>query len=69
MASAAVSAVRKAKTEAKVSMRADVAVAVIAGPASFTEAVREFEADLKAAGHIGEVTYAVDDDISVTVQL
>jgi len=72
-ASVAIGAVRRAKTELKMSMRSEVRSAEIAAPADFAEAVRLFENDLKAAGHIGEIGYAdasaaVDDD-EVTVTL
>ncbi|EWT00473.1 valine--tRNA ligase [Intrasporangium oryzae NRRL B-24470] len=55
----ALAGVRKAKSEAKVGMRAEVAHIVLAGPGEWTDRVRAAEADLRAAGRItGEVEYA-----------
>jgi valyl-tRNA synthetase len=68
-ASAAIGAVRRAKTEQKMSMRSEVTTAEIAGPNDFVEAVRRFENDLKAAGHIGEIQYADAEDVAVKLVL
>ena len=55
---AVLSAVRKAKSDAKVSMRAEVdSVSVSAGLESI-EQVRQAEDDLKAAARAGEVLYS-----------
>lgn len=55
----ALAGVRKAKSEAKVGMRAEVASIVLAGSAEWAERVRLAEADLRAAGRItGTVDYA-----------
>jgi valyl-tRNA synthetase len=55
----ALAGVRKAKSEAKVGMRAEVASIVLAGPGDWVRRVREVEADLRAAGRItGSVDYA-----------
>jgi len=55
----ALAGVRKAKSEAKVGMRAEVARIVLAGPAAWTQRVRTAEADLRAAGRItGTLDYA-----------
>ncbi|NYG08031.1 valyl-tRNA synthetase [Phycicoccus badiiscoriae] len=55
----ALAGVRKAKSEAKVGMRAEVASIVLAGPAEWTQRVRLTEGDLRAAGRItGTVGYA-----------
>ncbi|GAA1903922.1 valine--tRNA ligase [Lapillicoccus jejuensis] len=62
---AALAGVRKAKSEAKVGMRAEVTSLVIAGPSAALEAVRSAEADLSAAGHLGAVSYAEADAVEV----
>jgi valyl-tRNA synthetase len=55
----ALAGVRKAKSEAKVGMRAEVAAIVLAGPAEWVDRVRLGEADLSAAGRItGTIGYA-----------
>jgi valyl-tRNA synthetase len=54
---AAISAVRKVKSEAKVSMRAEVATATFHGAAQDLERIRLAQADLIAAGRIAEVKY------------
>lgn len=55
----ALAGVRKAKSEAKVGMRAEVASILLAGPADWTDRVRTAETDLRAAGRItGTVDYA-----------
>jgi valyl-tRNA synthetase len=56
-ASAAIGAVRKAKTDAKLSLRAEVPSVVLHAPADMVAAVREFEADLLAAGRLGALEY------------
>jgi valyl-tRNA synthetase len=55
----ALAGVRKAKSEAKVGMRAEVSSIVLAGPSGWGERVRSAEADLRAAGRItGTLDYA-----------
>ncbi|PRY56314.1 valyl-tRNA synthetase [Knoellia remsis] len=49
---AALATVRKSKSEAKLSMRAEVARVTLAGPEALLEHVRAGEADLRAAGKI-----------------
>jgi valyl-tRNA synthetase len=56
-AATAISAVRKAKSEAKLSMRADVATLRIAGPDTALAGVRAVADDLAAAGRIGSVEF------------
>ncbi len=55
------SGVRKAKSEAKVSMRADVAVATVTGSLDALARVREAEGDLAAAGRIAELRWVEGD--------
>ncbi len=55
----ALAGVRKAKSEAKVGMRAEVASLVLAGPTAWVARVQQVEADLRAAGRITATpTYA-----------
>jgi valyl-tRNA synthetase len=68
-ASEVIRAVRKAKTEAKLSMRSDVPLAEVAGPDDLIKAIRSIEGDLKAAGHIGEIRYSAGAEFQVTVKL
>ena len=55
------SGVRKAKSEAKVSMRTDVLVARIAGPEASLAKVRAAQGDLAAAGRIADLVDVKDD--------
>ena len=58
----ALAGVRKAKSEAKVGMRAEVSSVVLSGPPQWAERVRQAEADLRAAGRVtGTPTYAEAD--------
>jgi valyl-tRNA synthetase len=61
--------VRKAKTEAKQSMRAEVASATITAPAGVLDRVRAAEADLRESGRIAEIVYAEGDELTVAVTL
>lgn len=55
----ALAGIRKAKSEAKVGMRAEVSSIVLAGPAEWVGRVRAAEADLRAAGRVtGSLDYA-----------
>ncbi|MEU6082892.1 valine--tRNA ligase [Streptomyces sp. NPDC047108] len=54
-ASEVIAAVRRAKSEAKVSMRTDVARAVVSGPPTDLERFALVDADVRAAGRIGVV--------------
>jgi valyl-tRNA synthetase len=58
--------VRRAKTEAKVSQKAPVARAVIAGPEASLALIRLAEGDLKAVGRIADIEYADADTLAVT---
>jgi hypothetical protein len=62
--------VRKAKSEAKTSMRTEVAEAGITGPEAAIARVREAADDLKAAGRIADLRFATSEQpLSVTVTL
>jgi valyl-tRNA synthetase len=58
--------VRKTKSEAKVSMRADVAHALVRG--SIVAKVRLVEADLRAAGRIADLVLEETADPNLTVE-
>ncbi len=51
-AAAVLAGIRKAKSEAKVSMRTPVEVATVSGPPVLLDAVRAAAGDLRAAGHV-----------------
>ena len=64
---AALAAVRKAKSEAKVSMRAEVTSITFTGPAAALDEIRSAAGDLRAAGHITvDLAYAVADVLGAT---
>ncbi|WP_406489724.1 class I tRNA ligase family protein [Streptomyces phaeochromogenes] len=63
-----IAAVRKAKSEAQVSMRTDVARAVISGSRAALDRFALVHADVRAAGRIGAVDQQVGDG-TLTVQV
>jgi valyl-tRNA synthetase len=70
LAATAIAAVRKAKSTAKLSMRADVASVEVAADPATLALVSGFADDLVAAGRIGELRYReTDSDLEVAVQL
>ena len=61
---AALAAVRKAKSEAKVGMRAEVPAMTVVGPDAALDHVRSAEADLRAAGKVtGSIGFATGDEV------
>jgi valyl-tRNA synthetase len=58
-AAAVLGQIRKAKSEAKVSMRAEAARVVVRGPASAADAVRMSEDDLRAAGNVADFSFVL----------
>jgi valyl-tRNA synthetase len=58
-AAAVLGQIRKAKSEAKVSMRAEAARVIVRGPARAADAVRLTEGDLRAAGNIADLSFAL----------
>jgi len=56
--SVALSGVRKAKSDAKLSMRTEIAAVVVRGPARLVHLVASAAPDLRAAGRVGELTFA-----------
>ncbi|MFM7145800.1 MAG: class I tRNA ligase family protein, partial [Actinomycetales bacterium] len=67
----ALSLVRKAKSDAKASMRTPVSLATITGPASAVEHLRDCAADLISAGHIQQLELVATSaaQIEATVQV
>ncbi|MFZ9987194.1 MAG: class I tRNA ligase family protein, partial [Candidatus Nanopelagicales bacterium] len=66
----ALSLVRKAKSEAKASMKAEVASAVVRGPAESLARLESIAGDLKATGAIADLTFDPGGDtIDVAVTL
>ncbi|MFF8954999.1 valine--tRNA ligase [Streptomyces sp. NPDC014894] len=70
-ASSVIAAVRKAKSTAKVSMRAEVARVVVVAPAGVLAEIGSVSADIQAAGNAAEVVLRAgeDDELSVEVEL
>jgi len=66
LASIAVSGVRKAKTDAKASMKAEVESAVIQAPSAVLSSLRLLEADLKSVGKISTLSYAEGEELAMT---
>jgi valyl-tRNA synthetase len=61
---AALAVIRKAKSEAKVGMRAEVPSMTLVGPDAVLAHVRSAEADLRAAGKLtGPLDYAQGDEV------
>jgi valyl-tRNA synthetase len=69
VAAAVIAAVRKAKSEAKLSMRTEVAAVKVEAPAATLERVQAAEDDLRAAGHITKIERAAADELRVSVTL
>jgi valyl-tRNA synthetase len=63
---AALAGVRRAKSEAKVGMRADVLSAVLTGPPALLARIRLAAGDLNAAGRIAALDYQPGDTFTVT---
>ena len=62
---AALAGVRKAKSQAKVGMRADVQSAVLSGPPATLERIRLAAGDLIAAGRIAALDYQPAETFAV----
>jgi len=62
-------AVRRAKSDAKRSMKAPVAVVAAAGPAGWATAVRAAAADLNDAGNVAELRVTVAGQVTISVEL
>ncbi len=61
----ALGAVRKAKSEAKVGMRAEITSMTLAAPQPVLDAVATAEGDLRATGRVGHLEYAVAEEVEV----
>jgi valyl-tRNA synthetase len=66
LASIALSGVRKAKSDAKVSMKAAVESAIIEAPAAVLTTLRVIESDLKSVGKIQTLGYSEGDEVAMT---
>jgi valyl-tRNA synthetase len=65
LASTALFGIRKAKSDAKVSMKAAVASATLQAPAELLVSLKGFEADLKSVGKIESLDYAESAEIAM----
>jgi valyl-tRNA synthetase len=65
----ALSLVRGAKSTAQVSMRTDIAKAVVRGPAADLEVLQLAQADLAASGHIAEISFEPAESAELTVDV
>jgi valyl-tRNA synthetase len=68
---AALGSIRKAKSDAQVSMRTEVARATVRGPAAALDRIERVDADLRSAGRVADLRFAADGepDIHVDVAL
>jgi valyl-tRNA synthetase len=66
LASISVGGVRKAKSDAKASMKAAVESAVIEAPAAVLTSLRLLETDLKSVGKIQNLSYAEGEEVAMT---
>jgi valyl-tRNA synthetase len=62
-------AVRRAKTEAKLSQRATVDLLAVEGPSAALAAVRSCQSDLAEAGGIGALTFADAETLNASITL
>jgi valyl-tRNA synthetase len=65
LASTALVSIRKAKSDAQVSMKAPVESATLVAPAAVLSSLRLFEADLKAVGQIADLAYREGEELAV----
>lgn len=66
LAATALFGVRKAKSDAKVSMKAPVESATLQAPAAVLTSLRAFEQDIKSVGKIETLAYAEADELALT---
>jgi valyl-tRNA synthetase len=66
LASTALFGVRKAKSDAKVSMKAAVESATLEAPAAVLTSLRVLEQDLKSVGRIATLNYGEAELVSLT---
>ena len=65
LAATALFGVRKAKSDAKVSMKAPVESATLQAPAAVLTSLRSLEADLKSVGKIADLAYAEAEELGL----
>ena len=65
---AALIGIRRAKTDAKASQKADVAAATIIAPGEQLELMKSAERDLRAVGRIADLRFETGDELSVAVE-
>ena len=65
IASSALFGIRKAKSDAKVSMKAEIESLTIAAPAADLTSIRAIENDLKSVGRIGVINFAEAEELAV----
>ena len=66
LAATALFGVRKAKSDAKVSMKAAVESATLQAPAAVLTSLRAFEQDIKSVGKIETLAYAEAEELALT---
>jgi len=66
LASVAVGGVRKAKSDAKVSMRSEVQSATLRAPKAQLEALRKLAGDLRSVGHIWQISFDEGSELEFT---
>jgi valyl-tRNA synthetase len=69
MAATVIGAIRKAKSEARQSMRAPVRTVRVQGPASQLESLRPVIADITAAGNVGTFVLKPGGDAELQVDV
>jgi valyl-tRNA synthetase len=69
LAAEAITAVRKAKSTAKLSMRAEVKSLIVTGPPALHDALREVLSDIQAAGHVLDVEFRPADTDTLTYEV
>ncbi|MFM7014554.1 MAG: valine--tRNA ligase [Actinomycetota bacterium] len=65
IASEALQGIRKAKSDAKLSMKADIETLTITATESVIGALRDIESDLKAVGRITELKFDLGDELNI----
>jgi valyl-tRNA synthetase len=63
---AALIGIRRAKTDAKVSQKTEVASAVLSAPPTQLALIRQAADDLRAVGRISTLTFAEGDEIAIS---
>ncbi|MEI6590874.1 MAG: class I tRNA ligase family protein, partial [Actinomycetes bacterium] len=66
LAANALTTIRKAKSDSKASMKAEIETATIEAPAAVLSSLRLFESDLKAVGRIRDLAYEEATEVAVS---